>query len=238
MRTGSLSPSWTWQIGDEPGSTEAHRACGEAHAPPLRHHPRLAAAAAGHGVPGAVHALAGARDLHRQLLLDAAPAPRLGLHRARELSPDRRRSRVLEGALQQPVVRGRNDPGLDRPRDADGAVGQRPHRRPRAGAHGLFHADRAADDRGGQHLAVLLHAAIRTAGAGAGGVRRSLAQLAGLQGHGAGLRDDRRRLEGGRLLHDLLSRGAAADPAEPRPRRRRWRARRASISSGACSFRC
>ena len=30
-------------------------------------------------------------------------------------------------------------------------------------AHGLLHADRAADDRGRQHLAVLLHAAIRPA---------------------------------------------------------------------------
>ena len=36
-----------------------------------------------------------------------------------------------------------------------------------AGAHGLLHADRAADDRGRQHLAVLLHAAVRPAGAGA-----------------------------------------------------------------------
>ena len=32
--------------------------------------------------------------------------------------------------------------------------------------HGLLHADRAADDRGRQHLAVLLHAAIRPARAG------------------------------------------------------------------------
>ena len=41
----------------------------------------------------------------------------------------------------------------------DGAVGQRAHRRARLPAHGLLHAHRAADDRGGQHLAVLLHAA-------------------------------------------------------------------------------
>ncbi len=49
---------------------------------------------------------------------------------------------------------------------ADGAVGQRAHRRARLAAHGVLHADRAADDRGGQHLAVLLHAAVRPAGAG------------------------------------------------------------------------
>ena len=49
-----------------------------------------------------------------------------------------------------------------------------------------------------------------------GAVRRAIAQLARLQGHGARLRDHRRDLEGGRLLHDLLSRRAAADPADPR----------------------
>ena len=36
-------------------------------------------------------------------------------------------------------------------------------------AHGIFHADRAADDRGREYLALLLHAAIRAARAGAVG---------------------------------------------------------------------
>ena len=138
-----------------------------------RHHPRLAAAAAGHGVAGAVHALAGARDLHRQLLFDAAAAPPGALHRPRQLRADRRRSGVL-AARSRTICwfARRHHSGLDRARDADGAVGERPHRRPHAGAHGLFHADRAADDRGRQHLAVLLHAAIRPARAGDRRVRR------------------------------------------------------------------
>ena len=123
---------------------------------------------------------------------------------------------------------------------ADGAVGQRAASPGRAlPAHGLLHADGAADDRGRQHLAVLLHAAIRPARAdhAARSACRSHNWL-GDQRHGA-RRDHRRRdLEGGRLLHDLLPRGAAADPARASPRPRRSKARRAGTSSAACSFRC
>ena len=63
---------------------------------------------------------------------------------------------------------------LDRAGDRDGALGQQPHPRPRPAAPGLFHADRAADDRRRQHLALLLHAAVRPARAG----RRSALGLA------------------------------------------------------------
>ena len=70
---------------------------------------------------------------------------------------------VLEGAAQQPLVRAAPPSRVDRPGAGDGAVGQRAHRRARLPAHGLLHAHRAADDRGGQHLAVLLHAAVRPA---------------------------------------------------------------------------
>ena len=51
-------------------------------------------------------------------------------------------------------------------------------------------------------------------------------------------RDRRRDLEGGRLLHDLLPRGAAADPAVASARPRRSRAPRAGTSFAACSSRC
>ena len=46
---------------------------------------------------------------------------------------------------------------------ADGALGQSQHARPGLPAARLFHADRAADDRGGEYLAVLLHAGLWTA---------------------------------------------------------------------------
>ena len=94
---------------------------------------------------------------------------------------------------------------------ADGALGQRAHRRARAAAHGVLHADRAADDRGRQHLAVLLHAGLRPARADR---RRCSASPAhnwlGEPRHRARRRDRRDDLEGSRLLHDLLSGGAAA----------------------------
>ena len=53
---------------------------------------------------------------------------------------------------------------LDRPRASDGSVGQRPHRRAHLYPDGVFHADRPADDRRREHLALLLHAAIRSRG--------------------------------------------------------------------------
>ena len=45
-----------------------------------------------------------------------------------------------QALLEQPLVRARHHPALDRARAPDGALGQRPHRRARAGAHGVFHA--------------------------------------------------------------------------------------------------
>ena len=118
------------------------------------------------------------------------------------------------------LVRARHDPGLHRARDPDGALGQRPHRGPHAHPHGVFHADHPADDRGREHLAVLLHAAIRPARTVDRRVRPLLAQLARLAGHRARRRHRRGDLEGSRLLHDLLSGGAAVDLAVTRRSRR------------------
>src|ERR1043165_7081400 len=187
--------------------------------PPHRHHPRLAAALARDGAARAVHALAGARDLHRLVLLDAAAAPSGAFRRPRQLRDHRRRPGVLALARQQHVLRARHHSALDRARDPDGAVGQRPHRRPHADPHGVLYADHPADDRGRQHLAVLLHAAIRPARADRGRARLSRAQLARFARNRARRRHDRGDLEGGGLLHDLLSGGAAVDLAEPRRRR-------------------
>ena len=54
-------------------------------------------------------------------------------------------------------------PVVDRAGAADGDLGQRPARRPRLPAPRLLHADDPADDRGRQHLALLLHARVRPA---------------------------------------------------------------------------
>src|ERR1043165_1259973 len=77
-----------------------------------------------------------------------------------------------------------------------------------------------ADDRGRQHLAVLLHAAIRPTRADRRRARLPVAQLARLARKRARRRHARRDLEGSRLLHDLLSGGAAEHCAEPRGSRR------------------
>src|ERR1043166_4470644 len=114
------------------------------------------------------------------------------------------------------MVRARHHPRLDRARARDGAVGQRPHRRPRRRAHGLFRAHRAADDRGREHLAVFLHAAVRPARAGARALRRARPQLARHALDRARLRHRGGGVEGGGVLHDLLSRGAPADSAGAR----------------------
>ena len=114
------------------------------------------------------------------------PRPPGALRRPRELRGRSSTTRCSgRRSANNLLVRARHHSGLDRARHADGAVGQRPHRRAHARAHGVFHADRAADDRGREHLAVLLHAAIRPARADHRRVRRRLAQLARLQGHGA-----------------------------------------------------
>jgi sn-glycerol 3-phosphate transport system permease protein len=89
--------------------------------------------------------------------------------------------------------------GLDRARHRHGAVGQRPAGR--AGlAHRLLHADNSADDRRRQHLAVLLHATVRPAGADPRRIWTSGGQLARLARYRAVRRHGRRDLEGGRLL--------------------------------------
>ena len=163
------------------------------------------------------------------------PAHFIGLDNYRGMVEDE----VFWQALANNVIYARrHDPALDRAGDRDGALGQQPPRRPRLPAPGVLHADGAADDRGRQHLALLLHAAVRPARADHAGARPAEPQLARRQAHRA-RRDHRRRgLEGGRLLHDLLPRRAAADPAARSPRRRRSRARRARSTSAASSSRC
>ena len=129
-------------------------------------------------------------------------------------------------------------PDLDGAGAADGALGQSQHARARVSAARLFHADRAADDRGGQYLAVLLHAGLWIARSvawpdGVAGVelaRRSL--------YRDGLPDCHGDLEGGRLLHDLLSRSTAAACRPISRKQRRSRAQAAGIPSGASRFRC
>ena len=108
-------------------------------------------------------------------------------------------------------------PGVDRARAADGGLGQRQDRRARLPAPRVLHADGAADDRGGQHLALLLHAGVRPARADP---RRHSALAAhnwlGSKNTALPLPDGRDRLEGSRLLHDLLPGGAAVDVAASR----------------------
>src|SRR6185295_1579626 len=82
----------------------------------------------------------------------------------------------------------------------------------RAGAARLLHADGAADDRGGEPVAVLLHAADRVARPDWWPVRRAEPQLARRPAHGDGLPVGDDGVEGSGLLHDLLP-GGAADAA-------------------------
>ena len=139
-----------------------------------------------------------------------------GVRRRRQLPAARRRPDLLAVAHQQSLVRAGHDSRGRRARAADGDLGQRPARRTRLPAARLLHADDPADDRGGQHLALLLHAGIRPARADHQGARLRQPQLARQQELGAGGADGRRGVEGGRLLHDLLPGGAAVDVAEPR----------------------
>ena len=74
----------------------------------------------------------------------------------------------------------------------------------------ILHSDGAADDRGRQHLAVLLHAGLRPARPAAWRVRTAGLELARRPLHRDGLPHRDGDLEGGRLLHDLLSGGASA----------------------------
>ena len=128
-------------------------------------HPRLAAAAAGDGAARAVHPLAGARDLHRQLLVDArGRAGRRASSASTTTATMVGRPGVLAGARRTICwfALGTIPVSIALALLMALWVNDR-IAGPRAPAHGLFHADRAADDRGRQHLAVLLHAAIRPA---------------------------------------------------------------------------
>ena len=111
---------------------------------------------------------------------------------------------------------------VGRPGAGNGALGQRQDRRARLPAHGVLHAHRAADDRGGEHLA-LFHTPSY-------GLLEQIGNLFGLPSQNW-LGDKRRlapspRWRSGRgwLLHDLLPRGAAGHQPEPaRGRRHRGR---------------
>jgi hypothetical protein len=89
-------------------------------------------------------------------------------------------------------------------------VGQPQHARTRLPSPCILHAHRAADDCGRQHLAVFLHAGLRTARPVARAVRPRGLELAWRSRHCHGLPDRHGGLEGSRLLHDLLSRGTSA----------------------------
>ena len=160
-----------------------------------------------------------------------------GLRRPRQLPRDGRGPDVLAGALEQRLVRARHDPAVDRARAAMALWVNSRLTGTRLPAPGLLHADGAADDRGREHLAVLLHAAVRAARADHRRARLAEPQLArrALTVLGA---DRRRDLEGGRLLHDLLPGRAAADLADlGRGGRDRGRVALAVLPPRAC-FRC
>src|SRR3546814_11181896 len=93
---------------------------------------------------------------------------------------------------------------VDRACPADGAVGERRDPGPRPAPAVVLRADRAADDRGRQHLAVLLHPRLRPSGPVARPVRRRRPQLARHPLARARLPDRGEDLEGGGLLHDCL----------------------------------
>ncbi|KAJ8133926.1 hypothetical protein OY671_012860, partial [Metschnikowia pulcherrima] len=98
----------------------------------------------------------------------------------------------------------------DRHRAGHGAVGQPQPARARFPAHGVLHADGAADGGGGQYSAVLLHPAVRPDRAGDAAVRLARPQSARQPRNRAAGADAGDGVEGIRLLHDLLP-GRAAD---------------------------
>ena len=175
----------------------------------------LAAAVAGGRAADCVHAFSDIGD-DPAFLLHHAPQRQRGLRRPRQLPLDGRRSDLLAGAGQQFLVRARHDSDLDRAGPADGDLGQPQHARTRLPAPCLFHAHRAADDCGRQHLAVFLHAGLRIARPVARAVRPRGLELARRSRHGDGLPDRHGGLEGSRLLHDLLSRSPSAAFARSR----------------------
>ena len=175
----------------------------------------LAAAVAGGGAADCVHAFSDFGD-DPAFLLHHAPQRHRGLRRPRQLPFDGRRSDFLAGAGQQFLVRARHHSDVDRAGPADGDLGQPQHAWTRLPASCLLHAHRAADDRGRQHLAVLLHAGLRPARPAARAVRPRGLELARRSRHRDGLPDRHGGLEGSRLLHDLLSRSPSAAVARSR----------------------
>ena len=106
---------------------------------------------------------AGGRDRRRQLLLDAAGQRGRGLRRPRQYRHDDRRPDLLAGAGEQPAYAPITVPlsialALAMALWVNGHITGRGR-----AAAGVLHADRAADGRGRQHLAVLLHAGLRPA---------------------------------------------------------------------------
>src|SRR6266478_4949965 len=93
----------------------------------------LALTPAGRGVTRALHALP-RRHAVAELPFDAAGRTRQRFRRSRQLSRARRRSDLLAVAVEQPLVRGRDDSAVDCTRAADGGMGERQDRRPRAAA--------------------------------------------------------------------------------------------------------
>src|SRR5690625_2153986 len=173
--------------------------------------PRLAALCPGGGDADPFRLHADGRDLLAELLFTRHRAAALALHRPRQLRGDDRRSGLLAGGEELPLVCGRYHSDLDRNRSGHGALGEFEAAGAHPRAHGLLHADDPADDRRRQHLAVILypgHRLARPVGPRSG---PRWPQLAG-KSFDRAARDHRHDdLEGSRLLHDLLSGGTADD---------------------------
>ena len=148
-------------------------------------------------------------------LFDTQRRAPCALRRPRQLPAARRGPDLLAGVHEQRLVCARHDSSVDRACIVDGDMGEPEDRRARIPAPRVFHADDPADDRGRQHLALLLHARVRAARAAPRPLRRAVAQLARQQEHRAAGADGGDRLEGSRIFHDLLPGGAAGDVAEP-----------------------
>ncbi len=102
-----------------------------------------------------------------------------GVRRPRQLPVDDAGPDFLEGAGQQFLVRaGHHSDDASRSALLMALWVNREHARPRLPAPGILHADGVADDRGGQYLAVLLHAGLRPARSVARPVRSRRLQLA------------------------------------------------------------
>ena len=214
-RSGRRAGGWFWKPENRtprrcaPPPLSGGRRTGEARI-------RMAVAHAGRDPACRVHALPGRGDAHRELLLDRHGGAPVALRRPGQLRRARRGPDLLAGARQQLLVRRRHHPDGDRARHADGAVGEPQAAGARAGAHGVLRAHGAADDRGGEPVAVFLYAADRPARQAGRPVRRRQPQLARRSRPGPSRDDADGGLEGGRVLHDLLPRRAAVAAAGAR----------------------